>query len=239
MTFIHNEARYEAAIQRRIKANAAKSRGKRWMAAHPDAERLIDWLNQCGEFAAKCSCGQSHSDMDDGYYNEDTCKMIHHPACRGMFAGGFGDFLLKLRDDIHGWGGLSDKQTQIVRDALKRAEGFAVERDAKFEAMKAQDAANSQWIGEVGKRQDFELEVRWVKEFSGQYGMSYIHGLKDKAGNVIIYKGSNKLGNKGHEVKVKATIKAHSERDGVKQTQIARPKLAEGQKEWWEGRVEG
>jgi hypothetical protein len=62
-----------------------------------------------------------------------------------------------------------------------------------------------------------------VVEMEGQYGYSYLHVLHDDAGNVVVYKGSKELGMRGERVLVKATVKDHDVRDGVKQTKIARP----------------
>jgi hypothetical protein len=50
--------------------------------------------------------------------------------------------------------------------------------------------------------------------------------MHDVDGNVVVYKGSNLLGEKGNAVSVKATIKDHDSRDGVKQTKISRPVAA-------------
>jgi hypothetical protein len=75
----------------------------------------------------------------------------------------------------------------------------------------------------VGKREVFALTIQRVIPIEGQYGVSYIHILKDKADNVVIYKGTKVLGEAGEFVTVKATVKEHGEREGVKQTKIARP----------------
>jgi hypothetical protein len=48
--------------------------------------------------------------------------------------------------------------------------------------------------------------------------------LKDKEDNVFVYFGKF-LCEKGREILVKATVKRHQERDGVKQTAISRPAL--------------
>jgi hypothetical protein len=63
-----------------------------------------------------------------------------------------------------------------------------------------------------------------VFSFEGQYGFTYINICKDAAGNVIVYKGSNNF-EEGETLTVKATVKAHDERDGIAQTLIARPKI--------------
>ena len=47
---IENEARYQAAIDRRIKANRAKTGRAKWLAAHEDAQTIYDWLFSVGEF---------------------------------------------------------------------------------------------------------------------------------------------------------------------------------------------
>ena len=199
----YNEHIYINAAVARIAGNWVRGNRTRWFAAHADAQRLQDWLLSSGEFA--------------GDWDQHGNHKPHPLAIRGN--GGFIELLRKLAADLDECGGLSDKQTEIVRKALANQERFASERKAKFAA---QDAC-SQHIGAVGERTTFELTLNWVKYFEGAFGATYIHGLKDAAGNVVIYKGSKCLGQKGDTVKVKATIKEHGERDGVKQTVISRP----------------
>lgn len=203
---IENETAYANAAVARITSNWIRGNTKRWLAAHADAQRLQDWLLSSGEFA--------------GTYDDNGNYKAHPLAIRGN--GGFIDLLRKLAADLDECGGLSDKQTEIVRKALANQERFAAERKAKYAA---QDAG-SQHIGTVGKREVFALTINWVKYFEGAFGATYIHGLKDAAGNVVIYKGSKCLGQKGDSVSVKATVTEHGERDGVKQTIISRPATA-------------
>ena len=47
---VENEQAYIKAAQARIEGNARRGRRIRWLAAHPDAQRVDDFLNQCGEF---------------------------------------------------------------------------------------------------------------------------------------------------------------------------------------------
>ena len=200
---VENEGAYVAHAVARITSNWVKGNRARWQAAHADAQRLQDWLLEQGEFAP----APDHNDI----------WRSHPMAIKGN--GGFIDLLRKLAADLDECGGLSDKQTEIVRNALARQQQFLTERKAKFAAADA----GSQHIGTVGQRINFELTLNWVKYFEGAFGATYIHGLKDADGNVVIYKGSKCLGEKGATVKVKATIKDHSEREGVKQTLISRP----------------
>ena len=59
----------------------------------------------------------------------------------------------------------------------------------------------------------------------GNYGMTFINLCRDDDGNAVVYKGSNDLKYHGDKVTVKATIKAHDTREGVKQTIISRPAI--------------
>jgi hypothetical protein len=88
------------------------------------------------------------------------------------------------------------------------------------------DATVSKHIGEVGGKVQLDLVLEFVKAFDGFYGLTFIHVLKDSAGNVVVYKGSKCLSkSRGAVLKVQAKVKAHGERDGVAQTIIERPKL--------------
>jgi hypothetical protein len=141
-----------------------------------------------------------------------------------MFAGNFGEVLLEMREAIMEWGGLTDKQTDLVRRALARAEERVAKANQRREERIATERATSQHVGTVGERRDFTLTVNRVFSFEGQYGFTYINICKDAAGNVIVYKGSNNF-EEGETLTVKATVKAHDERDGIAQTLIARPKI--------------
>lgn len=205
--YVEHGQKYIANAQGRIASNWVKGNKQKWEAAHTDHQRLRDWLTSSGEFA--CTWDPSG-------------RCVDHPlAIRGN--GGFTDLLRKLAEDLIECGGLSDKQTEIVRNALARQAQFVADRKEKFAAQNAALAATVQHIGTVGERRVFELTVQWVKYFEGTFGATYIHGLKDADGNIVIYKGSKCLGQKDAAVKVKATIKEHGERDGVKQTIITRP----------------
>jgi hypothetical protein len=219
---------YDKAVRNYIKANAATTRQKNWFAAHPDAQRLRDWLYGDGEFESRFSCGLASSDWRDHRCAEmDRCcskGAIAHPACRGIFAGDYGSFLLKLREALEEWGGLTDKQTEALRKALARAEEriakAAQRREEKLEA----DRAGSTHVGAVGERREFSVLCERSFSFEGVYGVSHINICRDEAANVIVYKGSHGL-EKGWRYVIKATVKAHDEREGVKQTIIARPKI--------------
>jgi hypothetical protein len=99
-----------------------------------------------------------------------------------------------------------------------------IAKDAERKAAARLADAGSVFVGTVGKREDFTLTLTGEAQYDSMYGTQYLHFFKDAAGNVVIYKGSKKLAvAKGEEITFKATVKAHDERDGVKQTSLSRP----------------
>lgn len=231
---IENPQAYDNAIARNIKRNAAKTRRAKWFAVEGN-ERLWDWLNEAGEFAPKTHCKfHTHEEHLQPYtWNDevtsmeyvycDGCYTEHHPLIKGMFSGDFGKVLLEMRDALDEWGGLTDKQTELVRKALERAEKWEAERQAKYAAQRQADAQGV-WVGEVGKRQVFRLKVERVHSYENDFGTTYINVCRDPDNNLVVYKGSQRW-YKNEELEVKATVKEHSEYEGVKQTMIQRPKV--------------
>lgn len=203
--YIENEAAYEAAISRNIKANARKTRTAKFLST-TDGVRARDFLFMIGEF--------------DNMYREDGRFAELNPVVKASR----GDFFDKMQDNLSEWGSLTDGQTKAVLDMIARGEARVAERaKAREDALKA-DQDSSGWVGTIGERADFNLIIRMVFEMEGIYGYSYLHVMNDDDGNVVIYKGTKALGASGVRVMVKATVKDHDIRDGVKQTKIARPK---------------
>jgi hypothetical protein len=218
---IRNPSAYNRGIANAIKRNAATRRSREWLAI-PGNSRVSDWLHQVGEFNSTCACGRT-VEQHNGHYDEQ-CRNIEHPATRGMFSSDFGAFLLDMRDALVEWGSLTENQTATVAKALARTEKRIADREAARAEELAADRAGSNHIGTVGERREFSLTVEKVFSFETAYGFTYINICRDSDGNVVVYKGSNGW-DKG-EIKVKATVKEHSVREGVKQTIIARPKAA-------------
>lgn len=206
-TFIENEARYEAAKERNIRINGNKTRRAKWMEM-PGAARANSFLFELDEFEATYH--------DDGYF------VAMHPVVKACL----GDFYTKMHDSVVEWGGLSEGQNNAVLAMIERGEARVAERAKAREEARQADADKSGWIGTVGERRMFNLTIRMVFEMEGQYGYSYLHVMNDADGNVVVYKGTNCLGAIDDAVTVKATVKEHDVRDGVKQTKISRPAAA-------------
>lgn len=202
---IEHEAAYAAAIDRNIRNNARKTRSAKWLAT-ADGKRANAFLFELDEFEPTY--------RDDGHFE------AVHPVVKACL----GDFWTKMRDSVAEWGGLTEGQTNAVLAMIERGEARVAERAKAREEARQADADKSGWIGTVGERRVFNLTIRMVFEMEGQYGYSYLHVMHDADGNVVVYKGTNRLGDKGDTVGVKATVKEHDVRDGVRQTKISRPK---------------
>ena len=227
---IENEAAYERAIDRRIKANRAKTGRAKWLAAHEDAQTLHNWLFGAGEFSSQnwvldplCYLDENgfpeHRFEVDGQDYRCKCKRVDHPL--SFYARG--DFLGKMRMAIDEWGGLTDGQHAAVAKSYANAQEKLAGRDTARAAENAADALTSH-VGTVGERRDFVLTVERVMSFDGHYGTSYINVCRDADRNIVVYKGSNGW-TRGDVITCKATIKAHDLRDGIPQTIISRPKV--------------
>lgn len=229
---IKNEAAYEAAIERHIKANRAKTGRARWFAAFDDAQTIKEWLFGFGEFDVirtidpRCTLDEDNGWVDhyetlgDRYYGASCkCKTVAHPLTR--FTGG--SFCNALRDAIDEWGGLTERQHLAARASLQRAKDTLTGREVKRAAEHEQNL-KSQHVGAVGERRRFELTVDRVLEFEGIYMMTYFNICRDESGNVVVYKGTNRW-TRGEVIRCVATIKKHDSRDGVAQTIIQRPKV--------------
>ena len=232
MTYIENEARYEAAIKRRIQANRAKTGRAKWLAAHEDAQTLHDWLFHEGEFSDHnwlldplCRIGEDgypeHRFEVNGEDYHCKCKRVDHPL--SFYARG--SFFDSLREAIENWGGLTDGQHAAVAKAFANAKEKLAGRDVKRAEANAADA-NTNHVGSVGERREFALTAERTHSFDGQFGTTYITIFRDGDNNIVVYKGSIAF-ERGQKVCGKATIKAHELRNGVPQTIIARPKFEE------------
>ena len=91
---------------------------------------------------------------------------------------------------------------------------------------KAQIAKQSEYVGTIGERYTFPVkEIKLLTSFETYYGITYLYRFIDTDDNVLIWFASS--GNMDENATaIKATVKDHSERDGVKQTILTRVKVA-------------
>lgn len=145
--------------------------------------------------------------------HEAIIEFIRSQAMRGN------EFWSSVWEGVEQYGAPRERIVEIVEERMAKAE----ERKAQWKA----EEAKSQWFGEVGKRIEFEAKCYFEASFEGTFGYVYITGYRTPEGNIVIHKGSVNRAEKGRSYKIKATIKSHGEREGVKQTMISRPVISE------------
>lgn len=97
------------------------------------------------------------------------------------------------------------------------------QRDAERNAM----SASSDYVGTIGQRTEFNIkEAKLLTSFENYYGVTFLYRFIDENDNVLVWFASSPLEDSSEVSKIKATVKDHSERDGVKQTIITRVKVA-------------
>lgn len=127
---------------------------------------------------------------------------------------------------------VKEEQDNVVFAALAAAcMGVAFEKGliAKRDAARAERAvidAKSNFIGEIGERREFSGVI--VSSFSkrNDFDGSEFWINKIRCGDDIVTYIGNKMGERDETVSFKATVKAHSEYNGIKSTKVNRPKMA-------------
>ena len=212
--FIENEAAYQAAIHRNIIGNARKT----WRKNNADT---------CDAIEAFISQGRHESSR--GYTYDDN-------------------FVGSLAKAFDTYGKLSEKQCQAVLNSIAKREE---KREAWVKAVEEQKA-RSEYLGVANEKMTSRVYVEAVlivdaTKFSYYDSASaYVYIMRDEAGNKIVYKSKSyltfKFDNKkntpeywhnmyfdimaGMTIDFTATIKAHTESKGEKQTIVQRVKVS-------------
>jgi hypothetical protein len=130
-------------------------------------------------------------------------------------------FVGSLASAYDNYGKLTEKQVLAVRKCIESNNA----RKAEWADKKALLDASRQHIGTIGEKITLTLTCVHVIALDGVYGTTYINICEDAEKNIVIYKGNaNGFPCKGETATIKATVKEHGVRDGVKQTVIQRPK---------------
>lgn len=79
-----------------------------------------------------------------------------------------------------------------------------------------------EYVGVVGKRQEFTVTIERVIKFENQFGVTKFHIMKDAADNTLVWYASNNHLEEGEEYTLKATVKEHKEYEGIYQTVLTR-----------------
>jgi hypothetical protein len=108
----------------------------------------------------------------------------------------------------------------------------------KARRLEREELAGSQHVGTVGKRQEFLGRLTFTLGLDTYYGVSTLCKFVSPEGNVLVWFASGDSPAAGKDAdgfdrpvavgccyRIKATVKKHDERDGIKQTVITRAKL--------------
>ena len=96
------------------------------------------------------------------------------------------------------------------------------EKERGIEAERLRKVGASNHFGTVGKRETFRLTLERVTDIDGNFGVTKIHNFHDADGNEAVWFSSSVRLDTGVTYDVKATVKEHNVRNGVKQTIITR-----------------
>lgn len=112
--------------------------------------------------------------------------------------------------------------------------------ERKAEAAKKASQSPSEHFGDVKKRDIYNLTFKWHRSFENDYGTSTMLVFEDDDNNVAVWwksspaadfklKGENEFQDfvKNTKYKARATVKAHGEYNGIKQTLINRVAIEE------------
>jgi hypothetical protein len=132
-------------------------------------------------------------------------------------------FVGSLASAFDNYGKLSEKQVEAVRKCI----ADRIARKAEWASKQALIDAARQHIGSVGEKITLTLTLKKVINLESHFGSIGLFIFEDAEKNVVIYKGNSssvwELA-EGEVATLKATVKEHGVRNGVKQTLIQRPK---------------
>ena len=100
-----------------------------------------------------------------------------------------------------------------------------IEKQKRRDAEKNALSNSSKYVGTVGERREFNVkECKLLTSWYNNYGETFLYRFIDTNDNVLMWFASSTIDDSAR--KIKATVKDHNERDGVKQTIITRVKIA-------------
>jgi len=106
---------------------------------------------------------------------------------------------------------------------------YAKEQEKELNQQKFQHIASG-YVGEIKKREDFEIEVLSARHFENDWGLTIQYRLVTPDNFLLVWWASDGAQDRleeGKSYKVKATVKKHDEYNGKKQTIINRVKILE------------
>ena len=168
---------------------------------------------------AKLTFERTHADydailtaIDEGRVYDDYGNVSYTDKFMGSMASAY---------DTYG------KLTEGQVNAIRKGIAARAARKAEWADERAALNAVRAHLGTVGEKGvTMTLTVVHIVVMESAFGTNYLHICEDADKNVVIYKGNaSGFPVKGETATIKATIKEHGVRDGVKQTVFQRPKV--------------
>lgn len=232
----HDDPRYQAAIDRRIKHNAKIGNLRRMPA---QVRTLADALDaeQRERFEFNVRKYSNEQRADEGMESIEWQLENWSPLWGGSEhsqvshaqniidnqdrGDGHGHFGLKLVAAWIVFGKLSPKQMKWVRKLPREMAGRAKAREEVQEARKG-----SAWVGDVGERlRGLSVTVMFETHIESEWGGAKLVKFTDTDGNEFGWFGSGVAIydlKKGDEVILTGTVKKHDTYQGIKQTMLTR-----------------
>ena len=132
--------------------------------------------------------------------------------------------------DVLDRGAVTAKQFGFVCAVLPSYRNFITRQAERAEKILADAEAgkNSEWVGVTKGRQEFTAVIDSARDLNNMWG-TFLVKLLDEDSNHLVWFASNdptwNFGNVGDKVTFTATVKDHSEYNGIKQTVINRCKV--------------
>lgn len=219
------EQEKEYTPERRAQLDAQNAKRAERKAEKVEAQRQAEYETNKAESLAKngfSTDGKTYVFLGETYSIKDALKSLGARFCPELGwhidhpVTGYETIAINLDQvaDISDWGRV------VFRD------------DAKAIADKAKKvmlpASKSEWVGTLKERKVLDLVFQRMVSFDTVYGTMHIYTFK-QGENVLVWKTSSALWSMeerekmmGKPVKVKATIKAHTEYRDEKQTELSR-----------------
>ena len=99
-----------------------------------------------------------------------------------------------------------------------------------MERLRAQEKTRkvSEYVGELKKRQEFDVEIIGISYIDSIYGTTKLHRMLDDGGRTLIWFASSGSDmERGRKYRIKGTVKKHEEYKGWKQTSLNRVAVIE------------
>lgn len=223
---------YEAKLEARRAAKAAQKQAEKLQREAAEYEKNHNEWKQAHGFTLD---GKTYLFLGDTYSVKEQIKA----------AGGKFDTMLGWHID-HEVDGYMFLQVELDSIAEATARGYEYtcyardideQKDAEYK--KQTGKHDSEWIGNPKDKIEVHVTYKHSAYFNGYMGAStYIHTFETDEGNIIIWKTGNPLEYvdehdfyrtiaEGSDFTIKATVKEHTEYNGVLQTAVTRLKIKE------------